>query len=238
MIKKLAWFITFILLFSSISCKGAAPSNGETNDENGNGSTNGSETVLPTQWYDVEWSSIDKPQGQHISITDNGGLASEDGEISLGGGYDYHIEAGQPDIYSMSGKVTLVGSSNQSSILVWSYGGFATDPELPSVIKQRYNIASRYSYISARYVDYVEVTSGETWILTSTDGFGDIYILVYDPDKEYVYLKYENPPGFNEGERLLLPDVTLPQESVQWTVAPPETMEWFIRCALYPDSEY
>jgi hypothetical protein len=177
-------------------------------------------TPVATDWAGADLKSVVAPYGDHIYITDEGGLGATEGEVCLGGSYDYHIEAGPEGVIQVTGRVILKDAGAGSSILILAYSGRPDSPILPYGLRQTFN----------------QVSSGQIWLLQDSSGlsFGDLY--VFAPG--YVTLKFENLPSVAPGQRIVLPDVTLPKESIKWNVAPPGDIDCFIICALYPHAAY
>jgi hypothetical protein len=195
-------------------------------------------TPVATDWAGADLESVVAPYGDHIYITDEGGLSgSTEGGISIGGRYDYHIEAGPPGVTQVTGRIILEDADAGSSILIVAYSGRYGDPTLPYNLRQTFDVDHIYGYDGTMtYIDYVQVSSGQIWLLQDSSGlpFGDLYIFA----PGYVNVKFENPPSIDPGERIVFPDIMLPKESIEWNVAPPQSIDCFIMCALYPRVAY
>lgn len=193
-------------------------------------------TPVATDWAGADLKSVVAPYGDHIYITAEGGLGATEGEVCLGGSYDYHIEAGPAGVTQVTGRVILKDAGGGSSILILAYSGRPDSPILPYNLRQTFNTDHICPYVTMTYIDYAEVSSGQIWLVQDSSGlsFGDLYIFA----PGYVNVKFENLPSIDPGERIVLPDVTLPKESIEWNVAPPRNIDCFIICALYPHAAY
>ncbi len=192
--------------------------------------------AVAQDWNGADLKSAVAPHGDHIQVTGEPGLGTTEGEVSFSGTYDYRIETGSSGVTHVTGKFILEGADAGSSILVVAYSGSPGDPTLPSNLQQEFDMGRIFSGVTMRYIDYAQVSSGQVWLLQNDTGssFGDVY--VFAPG--HVNVKFENPPSMSSGERLVLPDVTLPKESIEWNVSPPSSIDPWIEGALYPGSAY
>jgi hypothetical protein len=196
-------------------------------------------TPTPTaNWWNtyIHASEVAVPYGNHIYAYETEvGISSRFlGRVNGHSGYfDYHREDGEEGVEQASGRVYLEGAPLGTAILIISPAYYGTRGQLlPQDIQEAFN-TDFYLDDCEYYYDYEVVVSGQSWLLQSREDLDSIVAI----SPGYVVASFENP-AFGTGERIVLPDVTLPEEWVVWDSPPPVGVDWYTWWALYAQSAY
>jgi hypothetical protein len=196
-------------------------------------------TPTPTaNWWNtyIHASEVAVPYGNHIYAfgTEVGISGSFLGRVQGHNGYfDYQRGDGQEGVEQASGRVYLEDAPLGTAILIISPAYYGTRGQLlPQDIQEAFN-TDFYLEDNEHCYDYEVVVSGQSWLLQSAEDLDSIVAI----SPRYVVVSFETP-AFGTGERIVLPDVTLPEEWVDWDAPPPAGVDWYTWWALYAQSAY
>jgi hypothetical protein len=179
---------------------------------------------------------VPMPWGQGLTVESEAGISGSEAYAIVGlGKYGYLPQSNAQSTYEnhkLEGRVFLEGNGD-APILVVSPGCTGDSPPLPLQIQQQFPYVGVWGGSNR---GYTVARPGEEWLLTYS--CQDVYIIA----PGYATVKLENTPT-KDGEMLVLPDIWIPKENIQWLKSPPEDgwaswqnhgLGWHVVWALYP----